>query len=159
MYDIILCDLMGVGEHFDSNIGGASIIKEIKMNFPSKFVVSYTGARSNTVEAQSAKEYADYFIKKDADLSEWSDILDECVDQSVDPYAMWLIARNSLFDLELDIRDIVKLEDAYVKSVLGSDKQFNQLTKVLGNISAEGAVKGIIQSLIASGIYGALFGV
>jgi CheY-like chemotaxis protein len=61
-FDVILCDLMGVGQNFDQAIGGASIIREIKENYPTKFVIAYTGARANTMEASAAKEFADDFL-------------------------------------------------------------------------------------------------
>ena len=156
-YDIVLSDLMGVGAHFDQSIGGASLIREIKANYPTKIVIAYTGARANSAEAIAAKEHCDHFLKKDADLTEWSEMLDEYVEQVIDPYIMWISARDGLLDQEIDLRDIVKLEDAYVRSVLSQDADFKLLEAALSKISISGHAKGIIQSLIASAIYGMLF--
>lgn len=156
-YDIVLSDLMGVGTHFDTSIGGASLIREIKKNYPTKIVIAYTGARANSAEAIAANEYCDHFLKKDADLTEWSEMLDAYVGQVVDPYMMWTNARDGLLDQEIDIRDIVKLEDAYVRSVQSQDAEFKNLQQVLSKISLSGHAKGIVQSLIASAIYGLIF--
>lgn len=156
-YDIILSDLMGVGAHFDQAIGGASVIREIKANYPTKIVIAYTGARANSLEAIAAKEYCDHFLKKDADMTEWTEILDEFVEDVVNPYTMWVNARAGLMDQEIDIRDVLKLEDAYVRSVQSKDSDFQPLKQVLTKISLSGQAKGIVQSLIASAIYGLIF--
>lgn len=156
-FDIVLSDLMGVGVHFDKAIGGASVIKEIKANYPTKIVIAYTGARANSGEAIAAKDYCDHFLKKDADLTEWSEMLDAFVQQVIDPYKMWLNARDGLLDLELDLKDVLKLEDAYVRSVLARDEEFKSIHQVLAKADISGNARGIVQSLIASAIYGLIF--
>lgn len=156
-YDIVLSDLMGVGAHFDQVIGGASVIREIKTNYPTKIVIAYTGARANSAEAIAAKDYCDHFLKKDADLTEWSEMLDAYVGQVFDPYVMWVNAREGLLDQEIDIRDIVKLEDAYVRSVQTQDAEFKNVQQALSKTNLSGHAKGIVQSLIASAIYGLIF--
>src|SRR3546814_8256170 len=45
-YNIILCDLQGVGRHLDERNQGAYLIDEIKRNHPEKFVIAYTGGTS-----------------------------------------------------------------------------------------------------------------
>jgi len=156
-FDIVLSDLMGVGANFDKTIGGASVIKEIKANYPTKIVIAYTGARANSGEAIAAKDHCDHFLKKDADLTEWSEMLDAFVQQVIDPYTMWLNARDGLLDLELDLRDVLKLEDAYVRSVLSQDKDFKSIHQVLSKADISGNARGIVQGLIASAIYGLIF--
>jgi len=157
IYDIILCDLMGVGANFDKSIGGASIIREIKKNYPTKFVVAYSGARANSVEAVAAREFADEFIKKDADITRWVERLDEIINTVIDPYEMWLAARQGLLDNEIDIRRIVELEDAYVRSVKSKDGNFEPLKTVLTKIDLRGNSKAIVQGLISSAIYALVF--
>lgn len=151
-YDIVLCDLMGVGKNFDKTIGGASIIREIKKNYPTKFVVAYSGARANSIEASAAREYADEFIKKDEDISRWVERLDAIIETVVDPYEMWLVARQGLIDNEIDIRRIVELEDAYVRSINTKDANFGPLRKLIVKIDLRGNSKAIIQGLISSAI-------
>lgn len=156
-FDIVLCDLMGVGNNFDKSIGGASIIGEIKRNYPTKFVVAYSGARANSNESAAAREVADEFIKKDADISKWVERLDEIIHTVVDPYQMWLVARQGLIDNEIDIRRIVELEDAYVRSVQNKDKDFSSVKKILVKIDLGGNAKAIVQGLISSAIFGLVF--
>ena len=156
-YDIILCDLMGVGHNFDSAIGGASVIKEIKLNYPVKFIIAYTGARSNSAEANAAREYADLHLKKDIEISSWVQELDAAIDFSLDPYQRWVITRQGLLDFEVDLREIVKLEDAYVTSISQGDSKLEAFRHAIGVAQLSGHAKAIAQSLAASVIYGILF--
>ncbi|GLQ06061.1 hypothetical protein GCM10007924_12820 [Sneathiella chinensis] len=156
-FDIILCDLMGVGQNFDSSIGGASIIREIKENYPTKFVIAYSGARGNSAEANAAKRYADEFIKKDEEITKWVEKLDRAIEFSSDPYQRWLVTRQGLIDHEVDIRRIVELESAYVEAIKNHDQDFSKVKKMLETIDIGGNAKGIVQSLIASAIYSIIF--
>lgn len=157
-YDVVLCDLMGVGKNFDQSIGGSSIIREIKQNYPTKVVIAYTGARANTTEAITAKEFADDFLKKDAEISKWVEKLDEAIEVASDPYKRWIVARQGLIDEEVDIRVIVELESAYVNSILGKDDNFSKLRELSRNLELGSHAKSIIQGLISSAIYAILFG-
>ena len=156
-FDIILCDLMGVGNNFDQSIGGASIIKEIKENYPTKFVIAYTGSRANTTEANAAKDFSDDFIKKDDEINKWVQKLDDAIDFTSDPYERWLITRQSLIDHDVDLRRIIELESAYVDAIKAGDKEFSGIKSVLKRVNISGNAKGIVQSLIASGIYSLVF--
>jgi DNA-binding NtrC family response regulator len=156
-FDIVLCDLMGVGANFDKNLGGASIIKELKTNYPNKYVIAYTGARANSTEASSAKEFADEFLKKDAEISKWVEKLDDAIEYVSDPYERWLTARQGLIDAEVDIRRIVEFESAYVKSIKSKDGKFTELKRLLEQIDLGHSAKAIIQGLISSAIYGLIF--
>lgn len=156
-FDVIICDLMGVGQNFDKSIGGASIIKELKDNYPTKYVIAYTGARSNTAEANVAKQFSDDFIKKDDDITKLVGKLDEAIDIASDPYERWLITRQGLIDLEIDLRKILELESAYVEAIDSNDSEFSEIKTILKEADLGGHAKGIVQSLIASGIWKIVF--
>ncbi len=156
-FDVIICDLMGVGQNFDKSIGGASIIKEIKDNYPTKYVIAYTGARSNTAEASAAKQFSDDFIKKDDDITKLVGKLDDAIDIASDPYERWLTTRQGLIDLEIDLRKILELESAYVEAINSNDKDFSEVGAILKGADLGGHAKGIVQSLIASGIWSIVF--
>jgi hypothetical protein len=63
-YQIILCDLQGVGAHFDSKYQGGFIINEIKRNYPEKFVIAYTGGSLDPAVVNYAQSFADDFPKE-----------------------------------------------------------------------------------------------
>lgn len=156
-YDIVFCDLMGVGNNFDQSLGGASIIKEIKKNYPSKGVIAYTGSRANTSEAIAARKFADDFVKKDAEISQWVETLDRAINIAIDPYHRWIAARQGLMDIDVDIRRIVELESSYVDALKAKDPHFTKLNELARKAEIGGHARGIVQGLISSAIYSLIF--
>lgn len=157
-YNIVLCDLMGVGLHFDAKKQGASIIAEIKNNYPQKIVIAYTGASMSAPVARSAAESADRILKKDIDIEEWTSVLDAYVDEAIDPFIIWNKTRLRLVELNTDTKAILSLEDAYVRSILAKDASFPAVRNYLSSSSVGSDVRGIMQGLIASLIFKAIFG-
>ena len=151
-FPIILCDLMSVGVHFDSDGQGASVIKEIKKNYPAILIVAYTGASGASSQAQKAKQFADDFIKKDAEIEEWVTKLDGLIDKATDSKLIWLRIRYALVNENIDTRTILLLEDAYVRSIsAGGDKGVLENAIKSGEISA--MAKSIIINLLSSAIF------
>lgn len=157
-YPIVLCDLMGVGVHFDKTSQGATIIQEIKKNYPAIIIVAYTGASLGSVQARAAKDLSDAVIKKDDDNQEWISTLDSLIDRAIDPHSVWKRIRQSLVTSDIDTKDLLILEDAYVRSVLAKDGSFKILRGVLGSLNLKGDVRSIVQSIIGSAIYALIFG-
>lgn len=106
-YHIVLCDVMGVGRHFDAKNQGATLIGEIKNNYPEKIVIAYTGGAMNDPAIKSAKDRADILIRKDVDGEEWVTKLDSVSKSAVDPHVMWNKIRNRLVQLDADTKDIL----------------------------------------------------
>ena len=150
-YPIVLCDLQGVGRQMDSRKQGAFIIDELKRNHPEKFVVAYTGGAADDGITIHAQEYADFFIKKDADIEEWRDKLDQIINLLSNPIEVWRRQRQALIDYDVSTLTILKLEDAYVKSIkTQNDEPYRHF---INTYKAGQDVRAIAQSLIASGIF------
>src|SRR4051794_18129211 len=43
-FDIVLCDYIGVGHHLSSDEQGLFIVKNVRLMFPWKYVISYTAS-------------------------------------------------------------------------------------------------------------------
>lgn len=155
-YNIILCDLQGVGHHLDSRKQGAFIIDEMKRNHPEKFVIAYTGGSLDDAITVRAQQVADYFLRKDADIDEWRDKLDDIISLLSDPVQVWKRQRDALVDADVATLDILKLEDAFVKSINNStDLPYRSL---IASRSVGSDLRAIAQSLVASGIFKVLIG-
>lgn len=155
-YNIILCDLQGVGRHMSLRGQGAFIIDELKRNHPEKFVIAYTGGSPDDAITLKAQEVADTFITKDADIDEWRDKLDSVISFLSDPVRVWKRQRIALIDADVPTLDILKLEDAFVRSIkIGSDYGFRSF---VSNSVLRADARAIAQSLIASGIFKLLVG-
>jgi hypothetical protein len=155
-FNIVLCDLQGVGRFIDSRGQGAFIIDELKRNHPEKVVIAYTGGSLDDAITLRAQEMADLFIRKDADIDEWRDKLDDVIALLSNPVLVWKRQRLALVDADVPTIEIVKLEDAFVKSIKnGSDYPYRELLNS-GNVGAD--LRAIAQSLIASGIFKIMVG-
>jgi DNA-binding NarL/FixJ family response regulator len=154
-YNIILCDLQGVGRHLNKKTQGAYIIDEIKRNHPEKFVVAYTGGSSDEQILRIAQNAADSFLKKDAPIEEWRDRLDAMINFLTNPVEVWSRQRYALIYADVPTLDILKLEDAFVRSLEQKDKSIYE-RMAAGASSSD--LRAIAQSLAASGIFKILVG-
>lgn len=150
-YNIILCDLRGVGGHFDNKNQGAYLIDEIKRNHPEKFVIAYTGGAQDDAMARRANNSADVFLRKDADIEEWRDKLDDFIDRLCNPIIVWRRQRDALVKNNVSTVDILKLEDAFVRSVEKSDPTI--FRRMASGYDIKADARAVAQSLVASGIF------
>lgn len=156
---IVLCDLQGVGRSLDPNKQGAFFIDEIRRNYPEKYVVAYTGGGMNLNISRDALRAADYFMRKDANIDEWRDKLDQMIIKLLDPYQIWQRQRVALVNKGIDTLSILKLEDSFVRSVHNREPvSSSSFVRRLNSPSTTGDVRAILQSLVASGLYSLITG-
>jgi len=155
-FPLVLCDLMGVGSSLGGDAQGAEIIKEIKLNYPNTLVVAYTGAGFQSREVKHAKEAADEILRKDADIAEWREILDPLVQSALNPVEIWHRFRLQLVKQGADTFFILKLEDAYVRSLEKKDTAFRKMLDVVDQDSANAKWRSMIVYFVASSIFKAI---
>lgn len=155
-YNIVLCDLQGVGHYLNRKKQGAFIIDELKRNHPEKFVIAYTGGSMDDSVTLAAQQVADVFIRKDAEIEEWRDKLDSIVNLLSDPVQVWRRQRWSLVEANVPTLQILKLEDAFVRAIQSRDENIYSNLLHSQNISAD--VRAVAQSMIASGLFKLLVG-
>ena len=119
-YDIILCDISGVGKKLGFSKEGAFIIREIHANYPIKRVIAYT---ANTYNADYNQFFsmADFVAPKDMGIDDWIDMLDDQVKKSIDPVNQWYKIRNYLQDNGVSTLTIARIEDKFVDAVYRKD--------------------------------------
>ncbi|WP_396594393.1 hypothetical protein [Brevundimonas sp. R86498] len=158
-YPLILCDIMGVGRHFDHKLQGASLITELKKNYPEKIVIAYTGAALNDRAVKVAADRADRILKKDIDIDEWVDALDRATREAVDPYIIWNKVRARFVEMGVDTKDMIAFEDAYVRSVQSRDITFSAVKAAGNDQSLRSDAKAIVNGVISSLVFQAIFGI
>lgn len=121
-YDIIVCDIRGVGKSYKSDLEGAYIIKELRTKYPDKFIVMYSSSNF-TARFQPYLKFADEHLKKTDDFNEWSDALDFGTKCLLHPVNRWERSRQVLLDSGISIHKIASLETAYVKSIRKNDSK------------------------------------
>lgn len=142
-YDIILCDIRGVGKFLESTFEGAYLVKQIKEKYPNKIVISYT-ASSYDPRYQEYLSYADDTILKGTALEDWDSLLSRKIRELSNPVIQWEKTRNALLNANVPTVMVAKYESEYVKAVKCND--FRSLKKICENKNALGY--DIMQSLL-----------
>lgn len=157
-YGIILCDLQGVGSNLDSELQGAHLIREIKRTFPNKYVIAYSGAPKNRTMSRVAQESADEYLKKDAPIQDWVDVLDGAIALVSNPIARWRQFRTRMLEDGMTPIQLAELEDAFVASF------WEGQSSIESNVSAKASTLGlgrdlraVVQSFVASLIFNLVF--
>lgn len=155
-YEVILCDINGVGKIFDSKYEGAHVISELYKKYPFKTIIAYTGYTHDPTYNKFFR-LADYVFKKDLDGDEWVENLDNAIESAVNPQKKWLKLRDFLIKNNVSLFEIVKLENEYVNNIIaGKDLANFPSTKLNKEIDKD--IRAVIQSFTASIIFKALIG-
>ena len=127
-YDVILCDVDGVGKKFSEQYQGAYLVKEIYKRYPFKIIISYTGISFDARYNEYLK-YADFSVKKDVESEKWVEKLDLAIEMVSNNEKRWDRVRDYLLDNNVSLYDVMMLEDNLVRSIeRGSTDQFPSIS-------------------------------
>ena len=127
-FDVLLCDIQGVGLKFNKTFQGAYLIKEIYKKYPFKVIIVYSG-KPFDARYNDYLRYAEISIKKDASSEEWVEKLDKALDLVNNPEDRWIRIRNYLLSNGVSLFDLALLEDDYVDRILNK-KSFENFPKL-----------------------------
>lgn len=148
-FDIILCDIRGVGKFLNSQYEGANLIKEIKTQHPNKYVIAYT-ANDYDARFENYLNYADkVFAKGMLGPEDWASMLEEALKSQASPANLWKKTRKALLDAGVPTITVAKYESAYVQSLNNGDyESFDKLCNTRENNGTE-ILKDMTTSVIA----------
>lgn len=145
-FDIILCDIRGVGKFLESPYDGANLIKELKLKYPSKTIIAYT-ANDYDAGFQKYLNYADKVIPKGSfAIEDWVALLTQVLMESADPVQQWKKTRQALSEAGVSTVDIAKYESQYVKAVKAGS--FESIEKLYADSKKYGS--NIMMDLLSS---------
>jgi CheY-like chemotaxis protein len=157
-FPIVLCDLQGVGLQLAADMQGAYLIEEVKRNYPDKAVIAFTGGSASSNIAKRAAAAADDYLRKDASIEDWRDVLDKHIRNLSDPIYVWKQFRVRLVHAGITPLELLKLEHAYVTSVkTGATATKGAIEEVTQEHTLDPAVKKEIAGFIASKSFELLF--
>lgn len=111
-FDIILCDIKGIANEF-SDEQGLAFAKELKKVYPMCEIYIYTG--------QNVKNYGATddipVIHKPKSKTELAEYFDQSVARMLSPKCIWDKLYIYLTSNKISAKEIVKIEDSFVKSV------------------------------------------
>lgn len=119
-YQIILCDINGVGKFLGSDSDGAYLGYQIKNKYPEKIVISYT-ADNTSVKNQKYIGAVDEIIPKGTSIEDWASLLDNTIKGFADPIKAWKKIQSQLIDANVSTKEIAKIEHRYVRAVKTSN--------------------------------------
>ena len=152
VYDIILCDIRGVGKFLCSDYEGANLIKALKTKYPNKVVLAYT-ANEYDASFQQYLDYADGIVPKGSyGLEDWVSVLEKTLNDCADPTRQWERTRKQLLKANVPTIDVAKYESEYVKAVKnGSFESFKKIygkKKYLGDSIMLDLVSSVIAKIM-----------
>ena len=155
-YEIILCDIKGVGKQLGSRFEGAHLIKEIKKRYPFKYIIAYTGQKHDASFNQYFR-IADNMVKKDEESEVWIETLDEAINCVASPKEKWINMRDFMINRGIPLYNIALIENYYVKSIIQNNslEGFTDIKEVSGLPSD---VRAVFNSFISSVIFKLIFG-
>ena len=146
-YDIVICDIQGVGKKLGSDYEGAHLIAEVKKRFPLKKVIAYSGQTFNT-DYNSYFQLADLTLNKDTDLEDWIDFLDDLIKSLVDPYEIWISIRKYLIEKNIPTHIVSTIESDYINATMKKDINKVIHSRNFKQISPE--IKGVVEGILGS---------
>lgn len=147
-YDIILCDIRGVGKFLQSTYEGANLIKQIKIKYPTKTVIAYS-ANDYDAAFQQYLDYADTIVPKGSyAIEDWCSLLDKLIQERANPIKQWELTRNELLQANVSTLLVAKYESDYVKAI--QKGSFESIKKLYEHQSSSGA--HIMTELLSSTI-------
>lgn len=115
-YPIVICDIKGVGKAFGSDKEGAHVLSEIRKSYPDKFLITFSGMTYDASYNESLAT-ADASATKDANVDYWTALLEKGLKDIGDPRQRWIRFRKNLLNEGIDLFELFKLEQAFIKSI------------------------------------------
>ncbi|WP_420574636.1 hypothetical protein [Kordia sp.] len=116
-YDIIICDIRGVGKNFGSKYQGGHLIQEISKKFPHKYLIAYSGSVFKTDYNQFFK-LCDESVMKGKDVNDMVNLLDRASKEVRNPIYQWKKTRTVLENNKMPSDQIATIEKRFISSIM-----------------------------------------
>lgn len=116
-FEIILCDIRGVGKSFGSKYGGGHLIEEISKKSPHKYLIAHSGSTFKT-DFNKFFRLCDESVMKGVDVNEMVNLLDRAAKAVNDPIYQWKKTRTALENNKVASDQISKFEQYYISSIV-----------------------------------------
>lgn len=145
-YQIIICDYKGVGLNFPNEFEGINLVRLIKEKYPEKIVYLLSAADFNP-RANDYIKFADEMVYKGEEYKLVEFIKQDCT-KIFNPKERWIQYKKQLMKKGIKEKEIIKLENLYVKSLLNQKDLLSNnplFAKINANLNIKFDVKiGIV---------------
>lgn len=156
-YQVIICDINGVGNAFSTKYGGAFVLNQMKQLYPEKQYAYYSGNPAYTKEIIKLLNNITS-ISKDAEIDQWTAYFDKFLENYANPKFAWNQIRDLCIAHNISSFSIALLEDEYVRKIEKAPSSLNTINLDEYKIKDElqNLIKAIFANLIASLVISAL---
>lgn len=148
-YDIIFCDINGIGKEINEKYQGAALAIIIKRTYPDKIVIIFS-AKQQYLDMHEYSKYVDEIKAKNIQISDLAALLDKYIKKLSDPVEYWKEARRKLLSQGVSTKTVSELEHYYVKSFKDKKGYINDIKKISNNISVSDGIaiiNGIVEAI------------
>lgn len=138
-YDIIFCDINGIGKEIDEKFQGAALAKIIKTTYPNKVVIIFS-AKQQYLDMLKYGKDVDEIIAKNIQISDLTALIDKYIKKLSDPVEYWKEARRKLLAQNVSTKTVCELEHYYVKSFKDKKGYINDIKKASKGISLSDSI-------------------
>ncbi|MDZ7854845.1 hypothetical protein [Sphaerotilus sp.] len=117
-YDLVICDLHGVGEQLYPGLGGVGVLMELRNKNPLQVIVAYTGDPGEVVKRTKKKDIVDATFCKDWSPEDFLFNLDELLKIYKLPKYRWEFIRKRLSYLEVPGGKVEAVRQKYVENII-----------------------------------------
>lgn len=126
-FDVILCDVEGIGVTVDAEKQGLAVAEQIKNVYPEKVILLYSGKNIETFGEMPAN--LDGYLRKQSSMSELANSIEMYYVQSINPVNIWEKTRNQMLENQISTKTVAFLEDRFCKSLLEKGDYLHDITK------------------------------
>lgn len=148
-YDIIILDIVGVGQELDEEMEGAAVLKHLKEINPFQVVVAYS-AQSHEPERISFFQLSDQFVPKTTSAINWKEIIDDLMTSKLTVGHFWSALESLLKTKGVSSKQIKKVEKKLISASKNKTIDLSQaLPKILGPLDNIGTIIVIAAKIIS----------
>lgn len=117
-YDLVICDVHGVGEQLYPGLGGIGVLEELRNKNPLQVIVAYTGDPGEIVKRTKKKDIVDATFCRDWSPEDLLFNLDEVLKIYKLPKHRWEFIRRRLSYMEVPGGKVDAVRQKYVENIL-----------------------------------------
>ncbi|MDW1593611.1 MULTISPECIES: hypothetical protein [unclassified Vibrio] len=145
-YDVIICDIKGVGISLAPREQGIYIINQTSMLYPEKYIIAMSSGIYN-MGILKRLDGADKKIIRDTDPSKVLTEVTDAVNIMKSNKERWLRLRNYLIEKEgMDLHDVWEIEQKFIESTIKKDQRIFSESKIVKHSSD--VLKGLLINFI-----------
>ncbi len=128
-YHIIVSDNRGVCPGMGNGVGGIYILKQIQKAYPEKGLVAFS---DSTIDLDRSMSLAGIKqLKKYDDVSDWTELLDEVIAETLSPRNLWLKYERKVAENGFSRKTLREMEHLYVKSILNRKSENQKIQNLI----------------------------